>query len=105
MLSGTLRENLLYGAPDATEDELHAVVRTARLDGLVAPAARGPADPGRPPRHQAVRRRTAAGRDRPGPAAPAPLLLLDEATSQLDAVNEAALRATIADVADPPPYW
>jgi len=27
------------------------------------------------------------------------LLLLDEATSQLDAVNEAALRATIADVA------
>jgi NitT/TauT family transport system ATP-binding protein len=28
------------------------------------------------------------------------LLLLDEATSQLDAVNEAALRATIADVAE-----
>jgi ABC-type multidrug transport system fused ATPase/permease subunit len=36
VLSGTLRENLLYGAPDATEDEVRRVLRTARLDRLVA---------------------------------------------------------------------
>jgi ABC-type multidrug transport system fused ATPase/permease subunit len=52
VLAGTLRDNLLYAAPEATEDELRAAVTATRLDGLV-----------------------------------------DEASSQLDAVNEAALRA------------
>ena len=84
--------------PPASE-ELHRVLRTARLDGLVASLPDGlETQVG----HRGTklsggeRQRVAIARAllrRPR------LLLLDEATSQLDAVNEAALRATIADVA------
>jgi ATP-binding cassette subfamily C protein len=99
VLSGTLRENLVYGAPDATDGELAEVLRTARLDTLVARLPEGlQTQVG----HRGTklsggeRQRVAIARAllrRPR------LLLLDEATSQLDAVNEAALRATVADVA------
>ena len=74
------------------------MLRITRLNGLIA-ATRWRADHGRAPGHQAVRRRTAAGGHRPRAAAQARLLLLDEVTSQLDAVNEAALRETIAESA------
>jgi len=99
VLSGTLRENLLFGAPDATEDELRAVLATARLDELVGKLPdglettvghRGTKLSGGERQRVAVAR---ALLRRPR------LLLLDEATSQLDAVNEAALRDTIADAA------
>jgi ATP-binding cassette subfamily C protein len=36
VLSGTLRQNLLLGAPKASDDELAQVLRTTRLDGQVA---------------------------------------------------------------------
>ncbi|WP_405608597.1 ABC transporter ATP-binding protein [Streptomyces sp. NBC_00076] len=99
VLSGSLRDNLLLGNPEAGDDMVTRVVRTTRLDGLV----------GRLPNgldtlvgHRGTklsggeRQRVAIARAllrRPR------LLLLDEATSQLDAVNEAALRDTVADVA------
>jgi ATP-binding cassette subfamily C protein len=99
VLSGTLRENLLYGAPEVSEADLRQAIRTARLDGLVA---RLPEDLETTVGHRGTklsggeRQRVAIARAllrRPR------LLLLDEATSQLDAVNEAALRATVADAA------
>jgi ATP-binding cassette subfamily C protein len=99
VLSGTLRENLLYGAPDATEEEVRRVLRTARLDRLVASLPdgldtevghRGTKLSGGEKQRVAIAR---ALLRRPR------LLLLDEATSQLDAVNEAALRETVADAA------
>ena len=99
VLSGSLRENLLFARPQATEAELHAVVATARLDGLVA---RLPDGLDTPVGHRGTklsggeRQRVAIARAllrRPR------LLLLDEATSQLDAVNEAALRDTVAEAA------
>ncbi|MBV7694640.1 ABC transporter ATP-binding protein [Streptomyces sp. TRM70350] len=99
VLSGSLRDNLLLGNPEADDDALTRVLKTTRLDGLV----------GRLPNgldtlvgHRGTklsggeRQRVAIARAllrRPR------LLLLDEATSQLDAVNEAALRDTVADVA------
>ncbi|WP_405570349.1 ABC transporter ATP-binding protein/permease [Streptomyces phaeochromogenes] len=99
VLSGSLRDNLLLGNPDADEGELLRALKTTRLDTLV----------GRLPKgldtlvgHRGTklsggeRQRVAIARAllrRPR------LLLLDEATSQLDAVNEAALRDTVADVA------
>jgi ATP-binding cassette subfamily C protein len=99
VLSGTLRENLLFGAPDAGEDELRAVLATARLVNLVDALPEGlETTVG----HRGTklsggeRQRVAVARAllrRPR------LLLLDEATSQLDAVNEAALRDTIAEAA------
>ncbi|MEU0029287.1 ABC transporter ATP-binding protein [Streptomyces sp. NPDC006335] len=99
VLSGSLRENLLLGNPEADEDALARALRTTRLDGLVAklPSGletlvghRGTKLSGGERQRVAIAR---ALLRRPR------LLLLDEATSQLDAVNEAALRDTVADVA------
>ncbi|MFI6564852.1 ABC transporter ATP-binding protein [Streptomyces sp. NPDC050534] len=99
VLSGSLRENLLLGNPEAGEDALTRVVKTTRLDGLVARLPKG-LDTLVGHRGTKLsggeRQRVAIARAllrRPR------LLLLDEATSQLDAVNEAALRDTVADVA------
>ncbi|MFD4601499.1 ABC transporter ATP-binding protein [Streptomyces sp. NPDC058464] len=99
VLSGTLRDNLLLGNPAADEDAVARVVKTTRLDGLVARLPQGLETL---VGHRGTklsggeRQRVAIARAllrRPR------LLLLDEATSQLDAVNEAALRDTVADVA------
>lgn len=99
VLSGTLRENLLFGAPDATEESLQQVLRTTRLLAMVSNLPDG-LDTTVGHRGMKLsggeRQRVAIGRAllrRPR------LLLLDEATSQLDAVNEAALRDTVADAA------
>jgi ABC-type multidrug transport system fused ATPase/permease subunit len=99
VLSGSLRENLLLGAPGATEAEVTEVLRITRLTGLVArlPDGLETAVGHRGTRLSGgERQRVAIGRAllrRPR------LLLLDEATSQLDALNEAALRETVAETA------
>ncbi|MFC8855261.1 ABC transporter ATP-binding protein, partial [Streptomyces sp. NPDC057144] len=99
VLSGSLRDNLLLGNPEADEGTLIAVLKTTRLDALVE---RLPSGLETLVGHRGTklsggeRQRVAIARAllrRPR------LLLLDEATSQLDAVNEAALRDTVAEVA------
>ncbi|AZM58438.1 MULTISPECIES: ABC transporter ATP-binding protein [unclassified Streptomyces] len=99
VLSGSLRDNLLLGNPEADEGTVTRVLKTTRLDGLVS---RLPDGLDTLVGHRGTklsggeRQRVAIARAllrRPR------LLLLDEATSQLDAVNEAALRDTVADVA------
>ncbi|MFI8091188.1 ABC transporter ATP-binding protein [Streptomyces sp. NPDC086080] len=99
VLSGSLRENLLLGSPEADDETVTRVLKTTRLDGLVS---RMPDGLDTLVGHRGTklsggeRQRVAIARAllrRPR------LLLLDEATSQLDAVNEAALRDTVADVA------
>ena len=99
VLSGSLLENFLLGAPDATDAEVAEVLRITRLTGLVArlPDGLETAVGHRGTRLSGgERQRVAIGRAllrRPR------LLLLDEATSQLDALNEAALRETVAETA------
>ena len=99
VLSGSLRENLILGAPDATDAEIAGVLRITRLTGLVtrlpegletAVGHRGTRLSGGERQRVAIAR---ALLRRPR------LLLLDEATSQLDALNEAALRETVAETA------
>ncbi|MFG3441734.1 ABC transporter ATP-binding protein [Nonomuraea sp. NPDC047897] len=99
VLAGTLRENLLFAAQDATEEDLRRAVTRTRLDDLVA---RLPEGLDTAVGHRGVllsggeRQRVAIARAllrKPR------LLLLDEATSQLDAVNELRLREVIAEVA------
>ncbi|SEG56116.1 ATP-binding cassette, subfamily B [Nonomuraea solani] len=99
VLAGTLRENLLFAAQEATEDELNRAIARTRLDDLVA---RLPEGLDTAVGHRGVllsggeRQRVAIARAllrKPR------LLLLDEATSQLDAVNELRLREVIAEVA------
>ncbi|GAA3872736.1 ABC transporter ATP-binding protein [Streptomyces sedi] len=99
VLSGTLRDNLLFGAPETSEAALEETLRTARLTALVE---RLPEGLETVVGHRGTklsggeRQRVAIAR---ALLRQPRLLLLDEATSQLDAVNEAALRDTVADVA------
>ncbi|MER5899751.1 ABC transporter ATP-binding protein [Streptomyces mirabilis] len=99
VLSGSLRDNLLLGNPEADDADVTRVLKTTRLDGMVARLPRG-LDTLVGHRGTKLsggeRQRVAIAR---ALLRHPRLLLLDEATSQLDAVNEAALRDTVADVA------
>ncbi|MFJ3623850.1 ABC transporter ATP-binding protein [Streptomyces iakyrus] len=99
VLAGTLRENLVFAAPGATDDDIRDVLARTKLDSLVE---RLPHGLDTPVGHRGSklsggeRQRVAIARAllrRPR------LLLLDEATSQLDAVNELALRDVVTEVA------
>lgn len=99
VLHGTLRDNLRFAAPDATDDQIRQVLERTRLDSLLRRLPDG--------LDTAVGHRgtTLSGGERQRIAIARALLrnprllLLDEATSQLDSVNEAALREVVADIA------
>ncbi|QFR93204.1 ABC transporter ATP-binding protein [Streptomyces tsukubensis] len=98
VLSGTLRENLVFAAPDATEARIAEVLVRTRLTAVVerlpggletVVGHRGSKLSGGERQRVAIARALLRGPR---------LLLLDEATSQLDAVNELALRDVVAEV-------
>ncbi|MDT7558170.1 MAG: ATP-binding cassette, subfamily bacterial [Pseudonocardiales bacterium] len=92
----TVRENLLFARPEATEDELVAACRAARIHALLAELPKGydtvVGDRGH--------RFSGGERQRLSLARlllrDPPIVVLDEATSALDTRTEAAIRATLA---------
>jgi ATP-binding cassette subfamily B multidrug efflux pump len=100
LLHRSIRDNLLYGRPDATEAQLLAAVRGARADGFIASLVDGEGRTGFDA-HVGERGVKLSGGQRQRIAIArvllkdAPILLLDEATSALDSEVEAAIQDSL----------
>jgi ATP-binding cassette subfamily B multidrug efflux pump len=100
LLHRSVRDNILYGRPDATEEQMMAAARRAEahdfIQGLADPAGRTGYDA-----HVGERGVKLSGGQRQRIAIArvmlkdAPILLLDEATSALDSEVEAAIQASL----------
>jgi ATP-binding cassette subfamily B protein len=98
LFSTTVRENIAYGRPDATEEEIIEAARRAQADEFIRQMPDGYASPvGERGGHLSVGQRQRIGIARAF-LKNAPILLLDEPTSALDSVTEAAIMETIQEL-------
>ena len=98
LFSTTIRENIAYGRPDATEDEIREAARRAQADEFISLLPGGYDSPvGERGGHLSVGQRQRIGIARAF-LKDAPILLLDEPTSALDPTTEAAIMETIKEL-------
>ncbi len=98
LFSTTARENIAYGRPDATEEEIVQAARRAQADDFIRQLPNGYASMvGERGGHLSVGQRQRIGIARAF-LKNAPILLLDEPTSALDPTTEAAIMETIKEL-------
>lgn len=100
LLHRSIRDNLLYGRPDASEDELQAAIRRARADEFIPRLTDTEGRTGLDA-HAGERGVKLSGGQRQRIAIArvllkdAPILVMDEATSALDSEAEAAIQESL----------
>jgi ATP-binding cassette, subfamily B, bacterial len=98
LFSTTVRENIAYGRPDATEEEIIEAARRAQADEFIRQMPEGyDSLVGERGGHLSVGQRQRIGIARAF-LKNAPILLLDEPTSALDPATEAAIMETIKEL-------
>ena len=98
LFSTTVRENIAYGRPDATEEEIIEAARRAQADEFIRQLPQGYSSLiGERGGHLSVGQRQRIGIARAF-LKNAPILLLDEPTSALDPSTEAAIMETIKEL-------
>jgi len=98
LFSTTVRENIAYGRPNATDDEIREAARRAQADEFIRAMPQGYNSPvGERGGHLSVGQRQRIGIARAF-LKNAPILLLDEPTSALDPATEAAIMETIKEL-------
>jgi len=98
LFSTTVRENIAYGRPDATDEEIVDAARRAQADDFIRQLPSGYASPvGERGGHLSVGQRQRIGIARAF-LKNAPILLLDEPTSALDPRTESAIMETIKEL-------
>jgi ATP-binding cassette, subfamily B, bacterial len=98
LFSTTVRENIAYGRPDATEDEIIEAARRAQADEFIRQMPQGyDSLVGERGGHLSVGQRQRIGIARAF-LKNAPILLLDEPTSALDPATESAIMDTIKEL-------
>ncbi len=99
LFHGTVRENIVYGNPDATDEEVERAARIAEADAFIRELPNG-YDTIVGERGQKLsggqRQRISIAR---ALVSDAPILVLDEATSAVDNETEAAIQRSLAQVA------
>ena len=98
LFSTTVRENIAYGRPDATEEEIREAARRAQADEFISQLPNGyESEVGERGGHLSVGQRQRIGIARAF-LKNAPILLLDEPTSALDPTTESAIMETIKEL-------
>lgn len=98
LFSGTVRENLLMGKPDATDEEIQKALRTASAEGIVEHLENGlDTDVGENGSLLSTGEKQLIAFARAIIADPA-ILILDEATASVDTVTEQKIQAALEAV-------
>lgn len=96
LFDGTIRDNIIYGTPDATNDDIAKAVEAAALKDFIASLPEGlntPVGEGGCRLSGGQKQRVSIAR---ALLKNAPILILDEATSALDAESEQAVKIALA---------